>query len=115
MNWTELKNEEQIAQIKEESKSQPVLIFKHSTRCSVSSIALNRLERNWKTQEVTAVKTYYLDLLSYRNISRQVAEFFNVEHESPQVLIVQHGNPVYVRSHLDIGFDEIRQLIPSKN
>ncbi|HEV8515023.1 MAG TPA: bacillithiol system redox-active protein YtxJ [Cyclobacteriaceae bacterium] len=115
MKWTELNSEQQIEEIKRESKSQPVLIFKHSTRCSISGTALSRLERNWKEGEVAPIKMYYLDLLSYRNISQSVAESFNVEHESPQVLILKDGNPIYVRSHLAIGYDEIQQLLPSKN
>ena len=115
MNWTELNNEQQIEEIKNESKSQPVLIFKHSTRCAVSSTALSRLERNWKAGEVAPLKIYYLDLLSHRNISQRIAESFDVEHESPQVLILKDGNPVYVRSHLAIAYDEIQRLLPSKN
>jgi len=115
MNWTELNSEQQIEEIKNESKSQPVLIFKHSTRCAVSSTALSRLERNWKAEEVAPLKMYYLDLLSHRNISQRIAESFDVEHESPQVLILKDGNPVYVRSHLAIAYDEIQRLLPSKN
>ncbi|SRR5258706_633038 len=115
MKWTELNSEQQIEQIKEESKTQPVLIFKHSTRCAISATTLNRLERNWKPEEVTALKMYYLDLLSYRNISQRVAESFDVEHESPQVLILREGNPVYVRSHFDIAFNEIQKIVPAKN
>src|SRR5882762_904488 len=115
MNWTELNSEQQIEEIKNESKSQPVLIFKHSTRCAVSSTALSRLERNWKAEEVAPLKMYYLDLLSHRNISQRIAESFDVEHESPQVLILRDGNPVYVRSHLAIAYDEIQRLLPSKN
>jgi bacillithiol system protein YtxJ len=107
MNWIDLREQAQIEAIKEESKEQPVLIFKHSTRCSISRAALDRLERNWKTE----IKTYYLDLLSYRNISNQIAEYFGVEHESPQVLVVKDGKPVYVRSHLSINADEIAKLI----
>src|SRR3954470_20328777 len=115
MNWTELNTEEQIEQIKKESNTQPVLIFKHSTRCAVSSTALSRLERNWKEGEVAPIKMYYLDLLSHRNISQSVAESFAVEHESPQVLILKDGNPVYVRSHLAIAYNEIQQLLSAKN
>jgi bacillithiol system protein YtxJ len=112
MNWTELNTEEQIEKIKEESKRHPVLIFKHSTRCAISNTALRRLERNWKPEEIGSVKPYFLDLLSHRSISHRIAEFFDVEHESPQVLILKDGNPIYVRSHLAIGFDEIQNLFP---
>jgi len=115
MNWTELNSKQQIEEIRTESNSQPVLIFKHSTRCAVSSTVLSRLERNWKAEEVAPIKMYYLDLLSHRNVSQDVAESFDVEHESPQVLILKDGNPVYVRSHLAIAYDEIKQFLPSKN
>jgi len=114
MNWTALNTEKQIEQIKEESRTQPVLIFKHSTRCAISGTALNRLEQTWKADDVVPIKMYYLDLLSYRNVSKQIAELFDVEHESPQVLILKEGNPIYVRSHLSIRFNEIQQLLPSK-
>lgn len=85
IHWTELNSEAQVESIREESKNQPVLIFKHSTRCPISAAALDRLERNWKSENAGPVKTYFLDLLSYRNVSNRVAEYFNVEHESPQL------------------------------
>ena len=110
MNWIELKSQEQLDRIREESKTQPVLIFKHSTRCSISSTALSRLNRTWKTEE-TPIKTYYLDLISYRGISNQVVENFDVEHQSPQVLVLQNGKTVLVQSHLAINFDEIKKAL----
>ncbi len=107
INWIALKEEGQIERIGEESKNQPVLIFKHSTRCSISRAVLDRLERNWKSE----IKSYYLDLLSYRNISNQIAGHFGVEHESPQVLLVKDGKPVYVTSHLAINAADINEAI----
>lgn len=115
INWTELKEEAQIENIRKESKEHPVLIFKHSTRCSISRTALDRLERNWRSEDVASLKTYYLDLLSYRNVSNQVASYFGVEHESPQVLVVKDGKPMHVRSHLSIGFEDISQALNSTN
>ena len=73
MNWITLKSPDQLEALRAESKNQPVIIFKHSTRCSVSQTALSRLERNWKDEEMTSVKSYYLDLLSYREISEAMA------------------------------------------
>ena len=115
MKWTALETEEQIDHLWEESKSQPVLIFKHSTRCAISNTILNRLERNWQGEKLVPIRTYLLDLLSYGNISQRIADSFNVTHESPQLLIVQNGQPALVRSHLDIRFEEIRQVVPAKN
>jgi bacillithiol system protein YtxJ len=115
MNWIQLNKEEQIANISEESKAHPVLIFKHSTRCSISQTALNRFERNWKPDEMPSVKTYFLDLISYRTISNQVAEYFNVEHESPQILLLENSNPTLVRSHMSIDANEIKERLSFKN
>src|SRR5688572_27707363 len=108
MNWITLTSPDQLEALRAESKNQPVIIFKHSTRCSISQTALNRLERNWKADEMASVKTYYLDLLSYREISNQIAEQLEVEHQSPQVIVLKNGAAIYDRSHFDIDFSSIK-------
>lgn len=111
MDWNQLTSEEQLEQIKKESESQPVLIFKHSTTCPISSTAMNRMQRNWKPEEVGDLKLYYLDLLQYRNISNAVAMTFGVEHESPQVLLIKNGESVYNESHFGISFDDLKTVL----
>ncbi|MES2762904.1 MAG: bacillithiol system redox-active protein YtxJ [Bacteroidota bacterium] len=78
-----------------------VLIFKHSTRCSISSMALNRLETKWN--DTDKIRAYYLDLLQHRDISNEIASLFSVEHASPQVLLIQNGTCIYHASHTDIS------------
>lgn len=109
MNWKQLTSISQLEELAKESASSPVLIFKHSKSCSVSSAALNRLERNWNLGE--KVNIYFLDLLSYRDISNAIAEKFDVQHESPQVLILENGKAVYDCSHFDINFKEISKRL----
>ena len=111
MNWNELKEEVEVEKIKELSHTQPILIFKHSTRCSISSAALGRLERNWKDAEAGTLLPYYLDLISYRPISKLIQDTFHVEHESPQVLIIQNGKSIYNASHTDIVYKDIIESI----
>jgi bacillithiol system protein YtxJ len=111
VNWIELNSEEKLAEAKAASKSKPVVLFKHSTTCSISKTALNRLERNWKDEDLAGTKAYYLDLLSHRNISREIADQFNVEHQSPQVLIIQNEKSVYDTSHFDIDYTVIKKEI----
>ena len=107
MNWKKLTDSTQIEEIKELSNSKPVLIFKHSTRCSVSSTSLDRLLRNWKTEDGEKVIPYFLDLIAFRNLSAQIEETFGVAHESPQVLIIRNGKAVYDNSHFGISYPEI--------
>lgn len=107
MNWIALTDVSQLQTIKEESFNQPVMILKHSTTCSISGTALNRLERNWNQEKVGELKPYYLDLLRFRPISTEIADTFNVEHQSPQVLIIQNGECIYNASHFDISFAKL--------
>ena len=108
MNWIKLNNPKQLEQLLQDSNTNPVLIFKHSTRCSISRTALDRLERNWDASEVGHIAPYFLDLISYRDISNQVQDLFNVEHESPQVLVINKGQAVYHSSHLAIDYSNLR-------
>jgi bacillithiol system protein YtxJ len=114
MNWINLETESQLADIQLKSHHQPVLIFKHSTRCSISRTALDRLERNWSSDDMTKVQPYFLDLIAHRNISNLVADGFQVAHQSPQVLLIRDGKSTYDRSHFDIDFKLIREEINAK-
>lgn len=104
MNWIDLNNMQQLAAIKELSKTRPQVIFKHSTRCSISTMAKNRLERN---EQPESCDFYYLDLIKYRSLSNQVAEDFAVAHESPQVLLINNTECIYEESHSGIQMEEI--------
>ena len=112
MNWKPLTSLDQLDTIRQESNEKPVLIFKHSTTCNISAMVLNRLERNWDVQDMEPhVDAYFLDLKTYRQVSNEIAERFDVEHESPQVLIIRHGESVFDRSHAEITYQEIRDAI----
>lgn len=111
INWNSLTSAEQIEQIKKESEQQPVVIFKHSTSCSISATAKNRLERQWSEAGLDNVKPYYLDLLSYRPVSNQIAATFEVRHESPQLLLIRNGQCTSDWSHMGIRVDEVKKAI----
>lgn len=106
MNWIALTSEEQLKGIKEKSFQRPQVIFKHSTRCSISAMAKSKLDRSEGDAEIDF---YYLDLLRYRSISNMVSEVFNIYHESPQVLVIKNGACVYDESHLGISMSDIVQ------
>lgn len=111
MNWNTLAQESQIDGIVAESQEQPVLIFKHSTTCSISAMALSRMERKWDDGQVGDLKPYYLDLLANRGISSAIASRFGVNHQSPQILLISKGESIYDASHYEIGFaDVVEQL-----
>lgn len=109
INWNKITTTAQLDAIIEQSNTTPCLIFKHSTTCSISAMAKARLERNWDFDAADIVP-YYLDLLTFRPISKEIAERFQVHHESPQVLLIRGGECVYDASHLDISVEELHDI-----
>ncbi|WP_109831382.1 bacillithiol system redox-active protein YtxJ [Reichenbachiella versicolor] len=110
MNWNHLTQLEQLNTIKSESSNHPVLLFKHSTRCSISSMALDRLQRAWNQEELGDLKPYYLDLINNRDISNAIAQEFGVDHESPQIIIISDGKAIYDNSHMGIAYHEVKRV-----
>jgi bacillithiol system protein YtxJ len=104
MKWIPLLNEHQLEEIKIKSSQNPQIIFKHSSRCGVSSMAKNRLDRNEAPQ---GIDFYFLDIFNYRSISNKIAIDFKVRHQSPQVLLIKNGNCVYDESHSGIDMEDI--------
>ena len=108
VNWVALTEMSQLDEIIEESKTIPVLILKHSTRCSISLMAKNGLDKGWDIDN-DKIKTYYLDLLKFRPISNQIVETFNVHHQSPQVLVIKNGKCDYSATHSAIDTSSIKK------
>ena len=104
MNWTTLNDINQLQQLVEASHLKPQAIFKHSTRCSISIMAKNRLERSGFPDHI---QFHYLDLLQYRDISNKIADQFGVYHQSPQILLIKNGECTFEETHSAISMDEI--------
>ncbi|RYY56221.1 MAG: bacillithiol system redox-active protein YtxJ [Chitinophagaceae bacterium] len=104
MNWNNLHTKDQLESLKARSVEVPQVIFKHSVRCSISSMVKGRLDRE---NDPAGIEFHYLDLINNRSLSNQVAEDFGVVHESPQVLLIRNGKCIYNESHTAIRLDEI--------
>lgn len=108
--WTKLTSSQQLEELIELSDELPVVLFKHSTRCSISSMALNRFESGWKLPAEACVCAY-LDLLNFRSISLEIAEKTGVMHESPQAIVIKNKRVIYHASHNGIDAREIITLL----
>ena len=109
INWIQLTNLSQLNEIQEVSNQKPAIIFKHSTTCSISRMALKNFEREYDLQN--KVEAYFLDLLNFRVISNEIATKFNVVHQSPQLLLIKNGIATYNVSHDRIDADELKIII----
>jgi bacillithiol system protein YtxJ len=103
MNWILLESAEQLNGIKQ--KEGYSIIFKHSTRCSISLMAKRRFELDWDNLPEN-VTLYFLDLIKYRDISNLVAQEFQVYHQSPQLLLIKDGECILDQSHGGISLEE---------
>jgi len=101
LSWTPLISVEEINTIREISKIQPILIFKHSTSCGISRMVMKQFESLFNGEN-KHLKVYYLDLLNFREVSSKLSEVFQVIHQSPQLLVIKNGISVYDKSHYEI-------------
>ena len=108
MNWTSLESANQIDAIKQQPGYS--LIFKHSTRCSISMMAKRRFEMDMDKLPAD-MPLYFLDLIKYRDLSGLVAQDFHVHHESPQMLLIKDGECILDQSHGGISVEEALELL----
>ena len=109
INWIPLQFAGQLDEMVAISDQKPAVIFKHSSRCSISRFALKQFEKEFVLED--RVDAYFLDLLEYRDISNEIASRFGVYHQSPQLLLIKNGKSVYDASHdaIDAG-DLVKRL-----
>ena len=108
MNWNHLNSMADLDKALAESYEGLVVLFKHSTRCSISRMALKMFEMGWD-ESLSEVKPYFLDLLNHRDISAEIASRLDVEHQSPQLIIVRGGSALGVANHSEINADLVRE------
>lgn len=109
VNWISLKDVFQLDEIVENSNNKTIGIFKHSTRCSISRFALKRFENEYNLED--KVDLYFLDLLNYRDVSNEIANRFELIHQSPQLILIKNGVAVYDASHSDIQADDVKKYV----
>lgn len=100
---------EQFDEIDEISQTKPVVIFKHSTRCSISRIVLKQFETEFNFPK-EKIDWYLLDLLNHRDLSNEIASRYNVVHQSPQIVVIRNGKAVFNESHDSISAEDLKQF-----
>ena len=106
MNWNKLESIENLEDLIQKSQDSPIVLFKHSTRCPISSMAMNRIKSG-----IENIDFYYLDIITYRELSNEVARRFNVVHQSPQLLLIHNGECVFNTSHMEISIPTVENQV----
>ncbi len=109
MTWEILDSASKLDEAVSLSYTQDIVLFKHSTTCSISHMAKMRVEEKWDGE--MGIRPYYLDLKSFKDISAEIAERFSVTHESLQILLIRNGGCIYDASHFDITVEELKETL----
>ena len=108
--WESLTSVEQLRELVKTTHEKPILLFKHSTRCGISAMALNSFESDWSSEKELC-DIYYLDLLKHRDVSDEIAALTGVQHQSPQVIVLKGDEVVYDASHSSIDARKIESTL----
>ena len=108
--WNSLSTLEQLDSIVEESLNKPIAIFKYSSRCGTSRMALRQFEKNYYIED-NRIKLYFLDLIAFREVSNEVSIRFQVLHQSPQLIVIKNGNMIHHSSHYNIDAGLLERFI----
>ncbi|NNC49130.1 MAG: bacillithiol system redox-active protein YtxJ [Flaviramulus sp.] len=106
--WISLNELDQLDFIENKSATKTQVLFKHSTRCGISSMVMRQFVEAYQLTEKD-IDLYYLDLLNYREISNEIANKFQVLHESPQLIVIKNGVVVAHASHGAINDIELQR------
>jgi bacillithiol system protein YtxJ len=99
-SWKNIHDEAELKNLLSDSafSDSPIVFFKHSPRCGISRMVISQFEK--KHHQLSENQTFYLiDVLSQRHLSNFLAAEFQIQHESPQLLIISSGKCISASSH----------------
>ena len=89
-----------------DSQHRPVVVFKHSNACAISTRAYRELEKLEAPVNILEVQTA-------REVSREFSHLTGVQHETPQVILLRNGKAVWNASHFDVTAGEVAKALES--
>lgn len=108
MNWQSLSTTEEAINL---SQKHPIILFKHSTRCPVSATVKSTFEDDWENKLEDHTSVFYIDVIGKRNLSNEIAQILEVEHQSPQLLIIYKKKCIFHSSHFSINYSDVKREV----
>lgn len=105
-SFFKINNRETLDKLITDSKNEPVVIFKHSNSCGVSSAAYREMEK-------LENQVNLLEVQSARDVSRELADMTGVPHETPQVIVLKDGKAVWNASHFEVKAAAVMRALES--
>ncbi len=99
-----VENREGLETLFARSNDGPVLIFKHSLTCPISSAAYSEIKKIKSEVALVVVQ-------KARDISREIETRTGVRHESPQAIVLRDGRAVWSDSHWGVTAERVGQAL----
>jgi bacillithiol system protein YtxJ len=106
-NFLRIQDQKSLDRLFSESKQRPILLFKHSNSCPISSRAYREME---KLDDVNL-----LEVQTACELSREVAAITGVRHETPQVIVLKDGRAVWNASHYDVNANSVSEALQANS
>ena len=102
--FTHITDAEALEQVLARSNDAPVILFKHSSTCPISSRAYEQMSQVKTDVSLVVVQRA-------REVSSEIASRTGIQHESPQAIIVRNGEAVWSASHFDITAKAVEDAV----
>jgi bacillithiol system protein YtxJ len=93
-----------------ESSERPVLLFKHSRNCGISYEAFDELQEHLSSRH-RSIGYKLITVQSHRGVSEEASVRLGIRHETPQVILLKNGRPVWNASHFRITANELHRVV----
>ncbi|SMO59711.1 bacillithiol system redox-active protein YtxJ [Melghirimyces algeriensis] len=109
--WKEITTLEEWDQALLRSKDEPVLIIKHSTRCPVSADAWKEYQEFVQENAPKSASYMMVKVIESRDVSNKIAEDLDIQHKSPQAILIKDGRAVWNDSHWHITKSSLSEAV----
>lgn len=95
-----------LQDILEDSQKNPVIIFKYSNSCKSSEDLKKNFEKIFSKNKLQN-QVYLITVQIQINLSNKIEEYFNIKHESPQIIVLEDKKVVFFRNHKSITVQDL--------
>jgi bacillithiol system protein YtxJ len=109
-NLEELRSIQELDEALDESQNRPVLFFKHSLTCPISTRAFRELQ-SYLNNADPRISYKLITVQTARTVSNEAASRLHLDHQSPQAILVRNGRELWNASHYDITASTLAEAI----
>ena len=111
-DYSLLQTAAEIESLIAQSRERPVLVFKHSLTCPISTAAFREYQQFLENRPADDEAVYTLiEIQKAREVSNSIAERTGVRHESPQALLLRDGEVAWHASHWKIKAQVLAEAV----